>query len=200
MLVHDLKHLKDDALADLISREYKPAFDELYSRYWEKLFLYLVRVIKDREEAEDILQEVFVSVWARRKQLLQIQSLDAYLFSAVRFQGLKYIRKETKKGLFVNSLISYFNEIDDSLSEQQNAKEVQLMLDKVIDELPGKMQQVFVLSRKEHLSHKEIAEVLNISDKTVKKQINNALKIFKFKLEKENISGIILIALSYFNK
>ena len=160
MQVHNLKLLDDSALIDLINQDYKPAFDELYQRYWEKLFVYLVRVLKDRQETEDILQELFVSVWNRRNQLQQIDSLSAYLFAAARFQGLRFIQKETKKGLFINSLVRFFNEADYSLDQQQSAKEAALIIDKTIESLPAKMQQVFILSRKEQLSHKEIADTL----------------------------------------
>jgi len=162
-----------------------------------KAFYVLVKVIKDKDEAEDILQEVFVSVWNRREHLTQIESISAYLFSAVRFQGLKYIQKESKKGLFINSLLNFFTDVDNCVYEQQALKEVEQVLDNTIKDLPPKMQEVFILSRKEQLSHKEIAETLNISDKTVKKQIGNALKIFRMKLEKENFISVFILLASY---
>ena len=187
MPVQDLTHFEDNALTDLISKDYKPAIDELYRRYWERLFLYVVKVIKNRDEAEDILQEVFVSVWIHRQALLQIESVAAYLFSAVRFQGLKYIHNKAKQGIFITSLAMFSPDEDDSLDGQQNVREVELILDKAMEELPSRMQRVFILSRKSPLSHKEIAEAPDISIKTVKKQINNTLKIFRLKLERENL-------------
>ena len=197
MQTQNLSHLEDEALTELVSGGNKHAFDELYRRYWEKLFMYVVKVIRDKDEAEDILQEVFVSVWNRREHLTQIESISAYLFSAVRFQGLKYIQKESKKGLFINSLVNFFTDVDNCVCEQQALKEVEQVLDSTIKDLPPKMQEVFILSRKEQLSHKEIAETLNISDKTVKKQIGNALKIFRLKLEKENLISVFILLASY---
>jgi RNA polymerase sigma-70 factor (ECF subfamily) len=188
----NLQQLGDDVLLDLLKEDNKEAFDVIYMRYWERLYFYLIKAIKDTEEAEDILQEVFVSLWKRRSNLDDIGSLSAYLFSCVRYSGFRYIRNEIKKNDFRKSWSFLFRE-EDNLSEMQlAANELSRVLNKEIDKLPVKMREVFVLSRKDELSYKEIAYKLNISDKTVKKQINNALKHLHLKL-----NGKVLLPLFF---
>jgi RNA polymerase sigma-70 factor (ECF subfamily) len=190
------KHLQqfaDDVLLNLLKEDNKEAFDVIYMRYWERLYFYLVKAIKNAEEAEDILQEVFVSLWKRRSNLDGIESLSAYLFSCVRYSGFRYIRNEIKKNDFRKSWRFLFHE-EDNLSEMQlAANELSGLLNKEIDKLPVKMREVFMLSRKEELSYKEIAHKLNISDKTVKKQISNALKHLHLKLNGRVLLSLFLL-------
>jgi RNA polymerase sigma-70 factor, ECF subfamily len=193
MASKDLKYLEDSSLFELVKLDNKQAFDELYNRYWEKLFLHLVRVIKDPEETKDILQEVFVSVWNRRFELDNIESISAYLFSSVRFKGLNYLQRESKKSFIIDALLIQSEQEDNSLDSLQAVKDINSLLDKTIENLPSKMQQVFILSRKEQLSYKEIADQLSISDKTVKKQISNALKIFRLSLQREKLISLALL-------
>ncbi|WP_207424395.1 RNA polymerase sigma-70 factor [Desertivirga brevis] len=192
MASKDFKYLEDSSLFELVKLDNKQAFDELYNRHWEKLFLYLVRVIKDQEETKDILQEVFVSLWNRRLELDNIESISAYLFSSVRFKGLNYLQRESKKSFIIDALLIQSEQEDNSLDSIQAVRDINSLLDKTIEKLPSKMQQVFILSRKEQLSYKEIAQQLSISDKTVKKQISNALKIFRLSLQREKLISLLL--------
>ena len=177
-----LQQFADDVLLNLLKEDNKEAFNVIYARYWERLYCYLVKAIKDTAEAEDILQEVFVSLWKRRNSLDSIASLSTYLFSCVRYGGFRHIRNEIKKNNFRASWRLLFNEEDDLFERQLAANELTTLLNREVDKLPVKMRQVFILSRKEELSYKEIAHKLNISDKTVKKQINNALKYLHLRL------------------
>jgi RNA polymerase sigma-70 factor (ECF subfamily) len=187
-----LQQYADDVLLSLLREDNKDAFDVIYMRYWERLYFYLVKAIKNAEEAEDILQDVFVSLWKRRSDLDGIESLSAYLFSCVRYGGFRYIRNEIKKNEFRKSWNSLFHEEDHLPEMQLAANELSRLLNKEIDKLPVKMREVFILSRKEELSYKEIAHKLNISDKTVKKQISNALKYLHLKL-----NGKVLLPLFF---
>ena len=187
----DIKILEDNQLVELLFEGNKQAFDVIYERYWEKLFVYIVKVIKDREEAGDILQDVFVSLWNRKDDLNKITCLSAYLFTAVRYKALVHLKKLANKGKLVTTLAEFFPNVEASVEELQYAKELSRFIDTATESLPSKMKQVFILSRKEELSHKEIADVLHISDKTVKKQIQNALKVFRLKLEKAQIISLL---------
>ncbi|SEW35984.1 RNA polymerase sigma-70 factor, ECF subfamily [Chitinophaga sp. YR573] len=187
-----LQKYADDILLSLLKEDNRDAFDVIYMRYWERLYFYLVKTIKNAEEAEDILQEVFVSLWKRRSDLDGIESLSAYLFSCVRYGGFRYIRNEIKKNEFRKSWNFLFHEEDHLPEMQLAANELSRLLNKEIDNLPVKMREVFILSRKEELSYKEIAHKLNISDKTVKKQISNALKYLHLKL-----NGKVLLPLFF---
>ncbi len=177
-----LQQYADDILLDLLKEDNREAFDVIYMRYWERLYFYLVKAIRDAAEAEDILQEIFVSLWKRRSNLQNVDSLYTYLYSCVRYGGFRYIRQEIKRNHFRKSWSLLFTDADDLFEQQLAANELSLLINHEIDKLPLKMKQVFLLSRTEDLSHKEIAHKLNISDKTVKKQISNALKYLHLKL------------------
>jgi len=172
----------DDKLLILIRQDDKKAFDLIYKRYWENLFVYVNRVVDDKDEAQDIVQEIFVSLWSRRAQSANILSLKAYLFSMARHSGLKYIRNNINKATYLDSLKMFFDEDCDQVNQEMDANELRVIIYKEIEQLPAKMKEVFILSRNENLSYKMISEKLMISEKTVKKQINNVLKHLRLKL------------------
>jgi RNA polymerase sigma-70 factor (ECF subfamily) len=172
----------DDQLLMLLKEDDKEAFDFIYNRYWGPLFIYVAKVVADKDAAKDIVQEVFVSLWFRRMSLSDIISLRAYLFTAARYKGLTYIKDNIDKNKYLESLKLFFEGEGSSISQQMEANELSLLIDREIASLPPKMRAVFILSRKENLSHKLISEKLMISDKTVKKQINNVLKHLRLKL------------------
>ena len=174
--------MTDNELIELINKNDRKAFDEVYNRYWEKLFLYVAKVIRDKDDAQDIVQEVFVSLWMRREELAPIKSLPAYLFTAARYKGLSYIQANIHKHNYSESLSEFLSQQQDSPDDLQSAKELEQFIELDVQDLPAKMKVVFSLSRTEGLSHKQISEKLGISDKTVKKQINNALKQIRLKI------------------
>lgn len=177
----------EEHLFRLLCNGDRNAFDQIYHTYWQKLFLYVVKVIRDKDAAEDIVQEIFVSLWQRRMEISNQSTLSGYLFTAARFKGINFIQDQLKKGKHVERLIDHFTSRQDTLNESIEAKELNTLIDHELEKLPSKMREVFVLSRKENLSHKEISEKLQISDKTVKKQINNALKHFRIVLNHDAV-------------
>ncbi len=194
----EFSKLSDLELLDLIRAGNRNAFTDLYNRYWERLFTAVLKVTKDDEESMDIVQEVFIAFWLKRWELTNIQSVSGYLYSAVRNRGLMFIRANIVRNNYLESLSHHFSELQDSVGEQQAVKELELIIQSELDKLPPKMREVYLLSRQENLSHKEIAERLNISDKTVKKQINNVLKHFRDKLDDKSVASISLLTLLIF--
>jgi len=190
--------MKDDELISLMSRSDREAFDQIYDRYWEKLFLFLAKVIKDEDEAKDLVQEIFVSLWIRREKLHTIHSLSAYLHTAAKYKGLTYIQANINKNNYLESLTEFLSQADYSPDQYQAAQELEETVARKVEELPSKMRIVYSLSRTEGLSHKQISERLEISDKTVKKQINNALNQIRLVLPDKNASGLVLFILSKF--
>ena len=168
----EVQLFSDDRLIALIRENDLTAFEHIYNKYWSKLYLSAYNILRDRQVAEDITQEVLVNLWIKRTTL-QITSLNAYLYTAVRYQVFNVLRSgKVKAGLF-NTLEELFskNGGEEILSE----KEINRLLEQGIAELPEKCRQIFIMSRKEHLSTKEIAERLGISPKTVENQLTIAL-------------------------
>lgn len=181
-----------------MSQSDREAFDQIYERYWEKLFLFLVKVIKNEDEAKDLVQEIFVSLWIRREKLQHIHSLSAYLHTAAKYKGLSYIQANITKNSYIESLTEFLSQADYSPDEYMAAKELEETVARRVEELPSKMRLVYSLSRTEGLSHKQISERLEISDKTVKKQINNALNQIRLVLPDKNIAGLFIVTLMKF--
>lgn len=170
------------------------SFDLIFKSYWNPLLLYLSKLVKDREDAEDLLQNIFFNLW-NRGRAGDIQHLETWLYGAARKSALFYHRTQNNQKKLIASILQHIQEEGFSLADEQQGKELQLIIDKEIEKLPLKMREVFLLSRREQLSYKEIAELLNISDQTVKKQVSNALGILRTSLKKQGLYSFILLLL-----
>lgn len=177
----------------LLRRGDRQAFSKLYDLYWEMLYQYVVRVLHDREEAMDVVQDTFISLWQQRGDLRDVQSLQAYLKAMARYKALKSIQHNIRKHDYLESLLDCFAQHEENPEGLMVAHELRGIIDAEIERLPAMMRKVFVLSRQENLSHKEIASKLIISDKTVKKQISNALKILRAKINDPYITSLLLL-------
>jgi len=181
----------DNDLLSLIKEGDRSAFKLIYERYWQLLFVSAAKILRDEDEAKDVVQEVFISVLNKGADWEVNGSLSSYLYSAVRYKVFDVISKKKVRHDHLGSLAAYMSSENFSTDRLLIEKEINAEIEKEIQNLPKKMKEVFELSRKEDLSHKEIAETLHISDKTVKKQISNALKLLKPKFT--NYYSIILI-------
>lgn len=174
--------LTDQELVSLLREGNHTAYTEIYNRYSGPLYLHAYNKLRNREEAKDILQELFTVIWNNRSQLEFHTGLSAYLYTAIRNRIFKYIAHKQHQENYIASIQQSVNDgvcITDHLARQN---QLAAIIEKEIDTLPQKMKEIFLLSRRSQLSHKEIAQQLSIAEPTVKKQVNNALKILRVKL------------------
>lgn len=165
--------ITDKELCESLYRQDRSAFNAIYEKYWKRLFLYAFRILGDKETCEDIIQEVFVNLW-QRSAVIKIDTLEAYLIKAIRYQISNHIRskKDTAK----------IDQVLDQLIEQTSAEsvlekaETERIINQSVKDLPVKRREIFLLSREEQLSNKEIAYQLDISVRTVESHIYKALK------------------------
>lgn len=186
----------DTMVAQLLRQGDEKAFSLLYEALWESLFDYVSRILHDREDTMDIVQETFIDLWQQRNDLTNVNSPKSYIFSIARHKALRHIRLNIKKRNYLTSLIEFFDDYEKSAESQVFTTELQSIIDAEVANLPKKMREIFVLSREKNLSHKEIAKQLNISDKTVKKQINYSLKILRLKLSNRNYPTLFVALVS----
>jgi len=172
----------------------RQVFDLIFKSYWDPLLIYLSKLVKDQTDAEDLLQNIFVNLW-NKTQSSEIQDIHSWLYGAARKSALFYHRTQGNQKKLIASILEYIDVTGFSLSDQQQGKELQQIIDGEIERLPAKMKEVFLLSRQEQLSYKEIAERLDISDQTVKKQISNALNILRNNLKKQGLYSLLLLLL-----
>jgi len=156
------------------------AYTEIYHRYKFILHQHAWNKVRSKEEAQDILQEVFTNLWLKRETIQISSNLSGYLYSAVRNRVLDHFSHGEVR-------LKYINQIKPDLSEvpaDHRVRESQLkaLIDKEIAELPPRMREVFEMSRKQHMTYKAIAEALGTSEETVKKQVSGALKVLRVKL------------------
>jgi RNA polymerase sigma-70 factor (ECF subfamily) len=159
------------------------AFEVIYKRYYPLLYVHACKLLKSPDEAEDIVQEIFSGLWQKAARLEITVSLSAYLYAATRNRILNWIERRKVRTEYLLSIQEFSRDGTYITDEQMRERELAALIEKEIAALPGKMREVFQLSRYENLSHREIAEKLNISDKTVKKQVSNALKILRDRLK-----------------
>jgi RNA polymerase sigma-70 factor (ECF subfamily) len=157
----------------LIFRGDELVFEQLFRAWYARLVLFAFKFLSDRQEAENIVQMVFIKYWEKRKEL-KIESLNSYLMTAVRNSCLN----ELKRRPHFYSVEEQFNlaeEKDEDGYDEELIKKVQ----DAIDEMPPQRQKIFKMSRFEGVKYKEIAFRLGISPKTVEAQMGKALKTLR---------------------
>jgi RNA polymerase sigma-70 factor (ECF subfamily) len=184
----------DDALLLSVVNGDKSAFTMLYRRYWEPLFITAAKALRSKDDAADVVQDVFLSVWNRRHELSITGSLAAYLQTSVKYKAIHYIEKNITRrdylSLLTEMLVTW---LPPDAETQLQLKELQQVIHSTVEQMPSKMRQVYQLSRQEHLSHKEIAVRLGISDETVKKHIQHALQLIKTAIGRHAASFAVLL-------
>jgi RNA polymerase sigma-70 factor (family 1) len=174
--------LSDLELTDLLRAGDASAYTVIYNRYFDELYLHAYNRLRDKEEAQDVIHELFAGLWNKKENLMVKSSLAAYLYTAVRNRILDVISHQQVETRYVSSLQNFIEEGYCITDYQIRERQLAVLIEKGISELPPKMREVFELSRKQVMSHKEIAAQLNLSEQTVRKQVNNALKILRVKL------------------
>nr|WP_321484671.1 RNA polymerase sigma-70 factor [uncultured Draconibacterium sp.] len=176
-----------------LAQDDEASLEKLFNHYYPRLFNFSKSILKLEDGIDDILQEVFVKIWKNRKNINSAATFNSYIFIITRNLLLNELRRQlsfqnTKEEVKRLSLANEY-----SLSEQIDYQELKEKIDAFVEELPDRQKEVFLLSRNEGLSHKEIAEKLGIKPKTVEYHITLALRCLKAK-----ITGIGILSLLYF--
>ncbi|MFC4219139.1 RNA polymerase sigma factor [Flagellimonas marina] len=171
------------------------AYEEIYSKYAERLFFYAMNIFKQQELCEDILQNVFVHLWEKRKEH-NITHLKAYLHQAVKFQIFKMLRNQR----FTHEDLTRLNIVDASLnaSRKMEFDELESLVKNLVNNLSPRCREIFIMSRFEEKSNKQIAEELGLSIQSVKNQISKALKLLKEQISPEQLAIYQFILFIFF--
>jgi RNA polymerase sigma-70 factor (family 1) len=183
----------DDAiLLKLLKAGDGSALEEIYVRYSEMVFLAALKKVKSKAIAEELVQNLFISLWVKR-ETAQIQHLPSYLQSAVRYQVIDYIRAQLIRE-------RYYQSAKEQMTVQENLSESRLLLhelsiaiDNTIKKLPQKTQEIFRLSRYEKRTTKEIAQYMNLSEKAVEYHVTQSLKFMRLHLKDFIIVELFLL-------
>ena len=182
-------------LVQRMQQDDQQAFAAIFERYWQLLVDFAFRRLQLQQDAEEIVQDVFIKLHERRHELDIHTSLNAYLHTAVRYRVYNKYRDWLKQRK--SFLIPNLDDVDYSLPAVDTAayKDMETSIRKAVLKLPEKCREVFLLSREQQLSNKEVAEKMGISVNTVEKHIGKALRILRIELDKYNQIAILLITM-----
>ncbi|MDU1890381.1 MAG: RNA polymerase sigma-70 factor [Dysgonomonas sp.] len=167
------------------------SFSDVYISYYSKLIRFAKEYVTVNEDAENIIQDVFLKLWERQDALHLIENMNAYLFKLVRNKSLDHLKHKYSVGKCNKSVqdsfememmlkiqsLDRFNEI---FFSERNMEDI---ISEAVNSLPSKCRKIFMLSRNEGLKYREISENLNISVNTVENQMSIALKKLRIKLK-----------------
>jgi len=190
----DYLTLSDNELSALLTNGDHRAYKQIYTRYSRLLFTYAMNKLRDEEQAKDIIQEFFAELWDKRETTVFNTTISGYFFSAINNRIINYFLRENVKLKFVSYVAENLPGIEANTDHLIRENQLMDLIEKEIQALPPKMRIVFEMSRKQHLIYKEIAETLDISERTVENQISNALFRLRAKL------GVVIFLFYLTNK
>jgi RNA polymerase sigma-70 factor (family 1) len=173
--------LTDAELADLLKKGDEKAFREIYLRYWEKTYLKAYKRIQDNFEAEEIVQDIFCNLWRKREAFMLMKSFEHYLSGAVKFEVINRFAKQARQANLKNEVLSSYIEEVNSISDLIDLKDMQTQLQESILQLPDKCAAVFRLKFEKEYTQQQIANELQISEKTVEAHLAKARKLLRSK-------------------
>lgn len=171
----------DATLLEAVALDNRQAFAELYERYWYRVFALAYRKLKSRETAEELVQELFATLWHKRAQHT-IAQLDHYLLTAINHRVLSYIRAHQVRAHYADYCRNLRTETTHETEDVLAANDLSTAFLRGLELLPAKSKEVFRLSRLEHQSVEEIASRLGVTSKTVEYHLTKSLKLLRVHL------------------
>ena len=159
------------------------AFEALYDRYHARLYNFCLKIIRNTQEAEDLVQEVFIVIWENREILDENKLFQSFVFRIAKNKVLNKIKKNLSRQVYME-YIQKENRKQDDLRNNVEYHELMNFLQKSIQQLPEKTKNIFILSRNEGFTYKEIAHKLDISKNVVDHEIRKSLQYIKDQLNK----------------
>lgn len=188
MKLNDFLHRPGDidSEADLLTSlaaGHEPSFALIYDKYWKMVYQTANKLLQSSSLAQDIVQDVFSTVWVQRREVQHVANLEAYIRTMARNRIYSEFRAWSKERAnlenYTHQLPTSVDDCDFNLLNRQNEQ----LLEQILHTLPPRQKEVFTLARKEGLSHEQIAEKLNLSSGTVKNHMVRALQTIRMHLE-----------------
>ena len=182
-------------LITLLKKGDMKAFDAIYEKYCQRLYGFVFRYVKQEQDAEEIVQEVFIKIWESRKKIDTYSSFDSFIFTITYNTTISLLRKKVNEKKYLDHL-RYRQQIDNAeeIISDIRYKELNSNLQLIVDKLTPRQKEIFSLSREMGLTHAEIAKKLDISPNTVKNHLVSILSFLK-----SNIDSTLIINLLFIN-
>ena len=187
-------NLTNIELITLLKKGDMAAFDEIYNKYCHRLFNFVVRYLKQKEDTEEVVQEVFIKIWESRRNIDIYSSFESFLFSITYNTTISLLRKRLidKKS---RDYLKSFQEITtkENVIDRLQYDDLNNHVESLLNKLTSRQKQIYKLSREQGLSHKEIAQKLSISESTVKNHLVSVLKIIRSGINNGTTSNLLFI-------
>ncbi len=185
----------DHTLVQLLQKGNVAAFDSLFEVYSQKLFGFALKYFKNEADAEELVQDIFVKVWKNRQTLKSELSFKSYLFTIALNQIRKHFNKKATSLRYLESLQNEPEFAENQAINDDNYESVLFQINLIIEQIPPRRREIFMKSKMEGKSSKEIAAELNISAGTVDNQVSEALRFIRTQLKSENITLLLFVVL-----
>lgn len=184
---------RDEELVELLKRDDELAFKELYNRHWYTMYSIALQKLYRKDIAEELAQDLFLAVWQKRHSL-NILNFKAYLSGAVKNSVIDYIRKNLHEAKYLEHLKRFVPEAHFSATEIVYFREFNDAVHASLAKLPEKTRMVFILNRFEHLTIREIALRLNLSEKAIEYHLSRSLHFLRCDLQEfQKISVFVML-------
>lgn len=191
----DKPDISEKILVDKLKNNEVKAFDALFHKYSDKLYRFSFSLLKNEEDSKEIVQETFCKIWENRCQIDSSKSFKSFLFTISFHLVIDQLRLRLKDNKYRIFLEKYYGEHPGKQENQIDYDILKKEIFNAVEELPRKRKEIYRLSREKGLSHKAIAEQLDIKEKTVENQINLALKHIKSHLGKEILPVLLFLSI-----
>lgn len=161
------------------------AFEEVYQKCNGPLYLFVFRYIKSKQEAEEIVQDVFIQLWMKKENIRENLSFKSFLFTITKNKIIDYFRRKKTKDLYLNYLRNYTEIISTTTDQDFIYKDFDSLIAQIVNKLPEKRKMVFIMNKKLGMTRAEIADFFQVSENTVKNQLQEAMDFIRQNIRKE---------------
>jgi len=173
------------------------AFNELFHKYSQKVYNFSIKHLENEEDVKDLVQEIFMKIWDKRKKIDANKSFNGFLFTITLNLIRNYFRKKVKDRKLINKWLEETEPYSDSTKLSIEFRSLEKVVNTIVEQLPPKRRMVFRLSRNEGLSNDDIARRMNIQKKTVENHLNLALRYLRERLQEQSFLVILFFVLFY---
>jgi RNA polymerase sigma-70 factor (ECF subfamily) len=181
----------DTALLNRLKQGEETAFEAGYWKYSAWIYNFVHALLRDKTLTEDVTQTVFLKIWEKHATIDTAENFESYLFTIARNLVYKETEKRALAEQFIESMQSRADDADTETEQTIDTESLREYVTLLVEQLPPARRQIYRLSRERHLSNKEIAGRLSLSEKTVETQLYRALRFLKQKLSDD--SGLLLL-------
>ncbi|MEP7376791.1 MAG: RNA polymerase sigma-70 factor [Chitinophagaceae bacterium] len=195
--------LNEKELFSQMARGSEAAFTEIFEHYSQRIYSFVLKKTKSETMAEDVVQDVFMNLWAKREKITEVNNFESYIYMMATNKTFDHLKKIATDSRKIETLYARMKEMREgnAIDEMMDIKEGQAMINEAVAQLPAQRKKIYLMSRQQGMNYDEIADELNISRNTVSNQLVDALKYIREHVKKSaGAAGIpIMIVFKLFH-